>query len=235
MSKLSRRGRYQLPRAWQLLQGITAAFLLSILTVPALPVALAAEPYPVQWVANFIPTSLWSGTDAAAIDLQDLPQFTPLVALNSAGERVLVLNPATEGLGYIDARDIGPVGPAYPSLLVIGAQGAVRLVRVELATTPKQWQTGLMNRPSLSADTGMLFVFPSDVTYSFWMKDTIIPLSVAFLDDEGTVLAIEDMQPLTTDIHVSPGPYRYALEVPQSYLSGLGVSAGAPTWLFFPQ
>jgi len=98
---------------------------------------------------------------------------------------------------------------------------------LNLAQTPAEWQQGLMGRQSLPADSGMLFVFPDGETVGFWMKDTPLPLSIAFIDDTGTVLSTQDMQPFSTDTHVSPAPYQYALEVPQGYLAAHGIDAGA--------
>ncbi|MCL4540811.1 MAG: DUF192 domain-containing protein [Chloroflexi bacterium] len=217
---------------WHIIRIALLTFLITILPPFSLPVA--ADSYPVQWVANYLPTTLWSGTDNAAIDLQDIPQFTPLVAIASSNNRVLVLNPATEGLAYIDADTIGPIGAPEPSLLLQGTNGALRLIYVRLATTPAAWQRGLMEQLSLPPDSGMLFIFPADVTYGFWMKNTLIPLSVAFFTDHGRLTGIDDMQPLTEDIHVAPAPYRYALEVPQGYFRAYHTGPGSQAHFFLP-
>ncbi len=88
-----------------------------------------------------------------------------------------------------------------------------RLLKAEVAATPQARQVGLMNRKSLADNVGMLFVFPSGMRVCMWMKDTLIPLSVAFLDDEGRILNIADMQPGSLQTHCSVAPARYALEV----------------------
>src|SRR5579859_6662231 len=81
---------------------------------PADSVPAAASAPPPFWVANFVPTSLWSGVDAAAISFSSLAQFTPLLVVGQEGSRLLVLNPGTEGLAYVEARAVGPVGPPWP-------------------------------------------------------------------------------------------------------------------------
>ena len=86
---------------------------------------------------------------------------------------------------------------------------------VEVATTPPQRARGLMGRTQLADGTGMLFVFEHANRHCFRMKDTTLPLSVAFLADDGTVVGIADMQPQTTDLHCAEVPVRYALEVRQ--------------------
>jgi hypothetical protein len=83
-----------------------------------------------------------------------------------------------------------------------------------------------MNRPSMPEDTGMLFIFPEDVSYAFYMANTLIPLSVAWIDSSGTIVDIQDMQPLTEDLHYSRKPYRWALEVNQGYFTRHGVAIG---------
>jgi uncharacterized membrane protein (UPF0127 family) len=186
------------------------------------------------WVANYRPTSLWSGTDAAAISFRALPRFTPLLALGQAGDRLLVLDAAAEGTAYVDAGDVGPVGPPYPAVAFLAPDGGVRLVKVEVADTPERWEHGLMGRTSLPPDSGMLFVFPEPGTVGFWMKDTPLPLSIAFIDASGAVLSVQDMQPFSTDVHSPPAPYRYALEVSQGYFAAHDIPPGARAAITLP-
>jgi uncharacterized protein len=208
----------------------------------ALAVGLTAVPaqadgesaLPPTWVANYLPTMLWSGVDDQAVSFGALVQFTPLLAVGGAGTRLLVLNPSTEGLAYVDAGSAGPVGAPFPSVLFTTADGGRRLVHVELAQTPVEWEHGLMGRQSLPTDSGMLFVFPAGETVGFWMKDTPLPLSIAFIDAAGKVLSVQDMQPFSTDSHFSPAPYHYALEVPQTYFAAHGIAAGATAVVTLP-
>ncbi len=102
-------------------------------------------------------------------------------------------------------------------------------VDVEIASTPEQHAQGLMNRESLPENSGMYFVFPSEVTeVSFWMKDTLIPLSVAVADADGRITKIVDMEPCEADpCEVYPlGSFTTALEVNQGAFADWGVEVG---------
>ena len=96
----------------------------------------------------------------------------------------------------------------------------------EMATTPAQMQTGLMNRFSLKTDHGMLFVYDRPGPLSFWMHNTFIALSIAFISADGTILNIEDMQPQTDDPHWSKGPAQFALEMKKGWFADRGIVAG---------
>ena len=98
--------------------------------------------------------------------------------------------------------------------------------RVEVARTTEQRQRGLMFRKKLKAGEGMLFVFPADQYLAFWMKDTHIPLSIAFLAKDGEILQIEDLKPLSLRTVRSRRSARYALEVPQGSFRDLDVEPG---------
>jgi uncharacterized protein len=90
-------------------------------------------------------------------------------------------------------------------------------LKVELAVSDEERSRGLMFRKALGKDDGMLFVFDELGYHSMWMKDTLIPLSVAFLDGEGTIINIIDMEPQTLDTHSAAGPARYAIETNQGW------------------
>ena len=96
----------------------------------------------------------------------------------------------------------------------------------EIASSPQDRATGLMNRFSLQTDHGMLFVFERPEPLGFWMKNTFIPLSIAFLDASGRVLNIEDMAPQTENTHWSRGPGLYALEMRKGWFAEHGIRAG---------
>jgi uncharacterized membrane protein (UPF0127 family) len=113
--------------------------------------------------------------------------------------------------------------------LTIEASGGESVeVRVEIADEPDEQATGLMHRTALSEDRGMLFVFPSEEDRSFWMKDTLIPLSIAYMDSEGRILDIQDMKALDDDPphYVSAEPAQYALEVNKCFFDERGVEVG---------
>ena len=86
-------------------------------------------------------------------------------------------------------------------------------IEAEVAASDEHRMRGLMERRSMAANRGMLFVFTEPRRHCMWMKNTLLPLSVAFLDDEGRILNIEDMQPQTEDNHCAARPARYALEM----------------------
>jgi uncharacterized membrane protein (UPF0127 family) len=99
-------------------------------------------------------------------------------------------------------------------------------LQVEIADTPQQREIGLMGRTRLDSNAGMLFVFEQKATHCFWMKNTVIPLSIAFIADDGTIVDIQDMQPQTLTFHCPRGPVRYALEVPQGAFRSNGIQLG---------
>jgi uncharacterized membrane protein (UPF0127 family) len=98
---------------------------------------------------------------------------------------------------------------------------------VELATTPAARACGLSHRGELPKNRGMLFIYPDLRPRSFWMKDTKIPLSIAFLDDCGQIFSIQDMTPMQTDkTYPSSRPAGYALEVNQDWFGNNGIKVG---------
>src|SRR6476661_2763576 len=97
----------------------------------------------------------------------------------------------------------------------------------EVANTDPQRMTGLMHRRMLPENRGMLFVFPEVAMHGMWMMNTYVPLSVAFLDRDGTVINIEDMQPQTQTPHNAVRPAKYALEANQGWFRKRGIKAGS--------
>lgn len=100
-------------------------------------------------------------------------------------------------------------------------------ITAEVASTPEQRATGLMNRFSLQPDHGMLFVFERSEPLAFWMKNTFIPLSIAYISADGKIVNIEDMKPQTEDSHWSKGPALYALEMKKGWFAERGIGPGA--------
>ena len=122
-------------------------------------------------------------------------------------------------------------------MLSTGAAGQQSLPRVELsvgmhrieaelAHTESARRVGLMYRESMPEQRGMIFVFTQAARHCMWMRNTLIPLSVAFLDDQGRILNIADMHPLTEDSHCARAPARYALEMNQGWFARRGVGEG---------
>jgi uncharacterized membrane protein (UPF0127 family) len=99
-------------------------------------------------------------------------------------------------------------------------------ITVEIAKTDEERATGLMHRKKLADGEGMIFVFDRDQQLSFWMKNTIIPLSIAFIASDGSIIEIKDMQPNDLSSVRSSRSVRYALEVPQGWFGRVNVHAG---------
>lgn len=97
----------------------------------------------------------------------------------------------------------------------------------EVAATDAARTTGLMYRRMLPENHGMLFVFPYASPQSFWMMNTYVPLSIAFIDESGAIINIADMKPLTTDTHPSAKPAKYALEMNRGWFAKRGIMPGA--------
>ncbi len=105
-------------------------------------------------------------------------------------------------------------------------QAGMQLIHAELATTPDQRETGLMYRRELSGNHGMLFIFADDQPVCMWMKNTLVPLSVAFLDDQGRITNIADMKPQTLETHCAVQNVRFALEMPLGWFAQRGLKPG---------
>jgi uncharacterized protein len=104
--------------------------------------------------------------------------------------------------------------------------GTHKLV-AEVVTTPELRAQGLMNRFSLKPDHGMLFIFERPEPLGFWMKNTFIPLSIAFIGADGRIVNIEDMKPQSEATHWSKGPALYALEMKKGWFAERGIGPGA--------
>jgi len=99
-------------------------------------------------------------------------------------------------------------------------------IDAQVAATPDQRMTGLMFRQEMPQQEGMLFVFEYPSQQCFWMKNTLLPLSVAFVADDGTIVNIDEMAPQTLDSHCSTKPVRYVLEMNKGWFAKKGIKAG---------
>ena len=122
---------------------------------------------------------------------------------------------------------LAPTG--QPQLDLPRTQLSIGMHRIDtqLATTPAQRQIGLMHRKEMPQHEGMLFVFEQPATQCFWMKNTLLPLTAAFVEDDGTIANLADMKPQTLDSHCSAKPVRYVLEMNQGWFAKRGIQAGA--------
>jgi uncharacterized membrane protein (UPF0127 family) len=127
------------------------------------------------------------------------------------------------------AKDEPTVDAVPVTSAVIQTGDRTTRLTVEAADTDSEREHGLMDRTSLGADDGMVFLFDAASSGSFWMKDTLIPLSIAFWDETGKIVGIRDMDPCTADpcpTYGSPEPYVGALEVNQGFFEEHGVVIG---------
>ena len=99
-------------------------------------------------------------------------------------------------------------------------------IDAEVAADQQNRMQGLMNRRSMAANQGMLFVFTHPDRHCMWMRNTLLPLSVAFLDEQGRILNIEDMKPQTENNHCASSPARFALEMNQGWFASKGIKVG---------
>jgi uncharacterized membrane protein (UPF0127 family) len=99
-------------------------------------------------------------------------------------------------------------------------------IDTQLALTPEQRQIGLMFRAEMPQHEGMLFVFDEPAQQCFWMKNTLLPLTAAFVADDGTIVNLADMQPRTTDSHCSAKPVRFVLEMNQGWFAKRAIKPG---------
>ena len=115
---------------------------------------------------------------------------------------------------------------AAPELPVIELTAGMHRIEAEVVNTQETRMRGLMMRQSMPAHRGMLFVFDADVRHCMWMKNTLLPLAVAFLDGQGRIVNVEEMQPRTEDNHCAAKPARYALEMNAQWFGKRGLGAG---------
>jgi uncharacterized protein len=117
-------------------------------------------------------------------------------------------------------------GP-QPRLPTTRISAGMHVIETELAVSPAQQQAGMMFRTSMGNNEGMLFVNDDSSVRCFWMRNTLIPLSIAFVSDDGTIVNIAQMQPRSDESHCSTKPVRFALEMQQGWFAKRGIKAGA--------
>lgn len=116
---------------------------------------------------------------------------------------------------------------AQSSANMVRLTAGVHLITAEVAADDPMRMRGLMFRESLPPNRGMLFVFEGKSIQCMWMRNTLIPLSVAFIDDDGRIVNIEEMRPQTDESHCAKAPVRYALEMTQGWFAQRGLKPGA--------
>jgi uncharacterized membrane protein (UPF0127 family) len=113
-----------------------------------------------------------------------------------------------------------------PPLPAVKLTAGMHLITAELADDDRERMVGLMFRDKLAPNHGMLFDFKGKSVHCMWMRNTLIPLSVAYLDDDGTIVNIEDMAPKTEDSHCAKKPVRFALEMDRGWFAQRGIKPG---------
>jgi hypothetical protein len=116
-------------------------------------------------------------------------------------------------------------GP-QPKLPTVELTAGMHVIHAELAVTPEQQTIGMMFRRSMGANEGMLFVNDDSGVRCFWMRNTLVPLTAAFVADDGTIVNFEDMAPRSDESHCSAKPVRYVLEVPLGWFAKRGFKPG---------
>lgn len=120
-----------------------------------------------------------------------------------------------------------PAWAQQPPLPAVDLTVGMYRIRAEVANDMGARMQGLMFRKSMAQNAGMLFVFEENAAQCMWMKNTLIPLSVAFVDEAGAIVNIADMQPQTEDSHCATHPVRYALEMNKGWFAQHGIKPGA--------
>jgi hypothetical protein len=113
-----------------------------------------------------------------------------------------------------------------PRLPTVDLAAGMHVIKAEVALTPLQQATGMMFRREMNGNEGMLFVNDEAGVRCFWMKNTLIPLTIAFIADDGTIVNLADMQPRSERSHCSAKPVRFALEMRQGWFDRRGIKAG---------
>lgn len=116
--------------------------------------------------------------------------------------------------------------PVYAQMPRIDLTAGFHRIDAEVAANQANRMQGLMNRRSMAANQGMLFVFPNADRHCMWMRNTFLPLSVAFLDEEGRIINVEDMAPQTENSHCAAAAARFALEMNQGWFASKGLKSG---------
>ena len=132
---------------------------------------------------------------------------------------------------FLAAACFALTGPAAAqsgpqSLERIRLNAGIYNIDAELAQTAEEREIGLMFRPTLGANQGMLFAFERPGTQCFWMKNTLVPLDAAFIADDGAIVNIVHMKPRTLDSHCSEKPVRFVLEMNDAWFAKRGIKAG---------
>ena len=132
-------------------------------------------------------------------------------------------------LAFLVALALPPAhaqGGPQPRLPTVQLVAGMHVIQAEVARTAEQQATGMMFRREMGPNEGMLFVNQEPGVRCFWMRNTLLPLAIAFVADDGTVVNTAEMQPRSEESHCSARPVRYALEMPQGWFAKRGIGTG---------
>ena len=161
------------------------------------------------------------------------PQRTKLAASDqkiTLALHTINMNRITPLLAALLVTCVGPAlaqGQPQSGLWRVKLSAGMHLIDAQLARTPEQREIGLMYRAEMPTQEGMLFQFEEPAVQCFWMKNTLLPLTAAFVADDGRIVNLVDMKPQTTDSHCSKEPVRYVLEMNQGWFAKHGIEAGS--------
>ena len=150
------------------------------------------------------------------------PSFRPLKSLLAALAAAAVLAAAL-GVALPAAAQTSEPNAPLPHIYL---QAGIHRIKAEVADSQEERSRGLMLRKLLQANSGMLFVFENTALHCFWMKNTLIPLTIAFMEDDGTIVTLTDMRPHNEASNCPAKPVRYALEMEQGWFKTKGLKTG---------
>jgi len=139
--------------------------------------------------------------------------------------RIATFRAALAALAFVAASGAVVAQDAPQKLSTIKLSAGMHVLNVEVARTAQEHSIGLMFRTSMPTNDGMLFVFDRPGQQCFWMKNTLLPLSIAFIADDGSITNIDAMKPQTLDSHCSTGEVRYVLEMNEGWFAKRGIKA----------
>lgn len=156
-----------------------------------------------------------------------MPKPSPLVSRRGLRQRLLFAGLACAALYTTATAAIAqPQGQPQMDLRRVEITAGFLRIDAQVAQSPREREIGLMFRKEMPQQEGMVFVFEVPAVQCFWMRNTLLPLTAAFVADDGTIVNLADMKPMTEDSHCSAKPVRYVLEMNQGWFARRGIQAG---------
>ncbi|MBA3757025.1 MAG: DUF192 domain-containing protein [Nitrosomonas sp.] len=140
--------------------------------------------------------------------------------------KVLLQRDIMAFLGFLAATSVLAQDGPQSRLPTIQLTAGMYVIQAEVAQTPSEQTIGLMYRQTMGINEGMLFIYDSPKVHCFWMRNTLLPLTIAFIADDGSIVNLKDMQPRTETPHCSAKPVRFALEMNQGWFDKRNLKPG---------